>query len=527
MGRIAAFYGSYRSMIAAIGVLLLAHAFVLASLGVRPPGPFLSDTTQLALGLICALTSLRAFGRSGNIARYYWRTLTMSFALWAIAQGVAVWIDLRGGHSLDQLDDVLFSVSTLPFGILLFLDPGHEPDHFDYLHVLDFVQVLVFWIAVYFFFDSGSSPVQVALGHFSWTRSVTCDGILVATFCLRARLTNSVFVREFFGRMALYLFFAGAADSYTYYPGSPLRPGQWFDLIWSLLLVIPLVIAATWNEEEPTDTEAAKKAHSIMIREVFPILFPFFSLLLLAHVALNHAMLAALLLVVCFVSSSARTLIIQHRHQRSEAALQRAKDTAESANDALIRAQQALQIEATHDALTELWNRRAIFDLLQKEVQRQNRIQGSLLGLMMADVDHFKQINDAYGHPVGDVVLQEVAKRLSNAVRTYDSVGRYGGEEFLVILPGCTASDLLAGGERLRRSLADLPVATSAGPIPVTISIGLVSAPLTEGDTDTHALLSAADSALYLAKTKGRNRVETLNLASGVRPPLKVHCAVQ
>jgi diguanylate cyclase (GGDEF)-like protein len=302
------------------------------------------------------------------------------------------------------------------------------------------------------------------------------------------------------------------ADSYSYYPGSTLKPGQWFDLVWSILLVIPLVIAATWNEEEPTDTEAAKKAHSIVIREFFPVLFPFLSLLLLAHVALNHTLLAALLLVVCFVSSSARTLIIQHRHQRSEAAVQRAKDVAENANHALVRAQQALQIEATHDALTKLWNRGAIFDLLEKEVQRQSRIQGSLLVVILADVDHLKKINDSHGHPVGDVVLQEVAKRLTRAVRTYDSVGRYGGEEFLIILPGCTASDLLAGAERLRYSLADRPIATSAGPIAVTISIGVVSAPMTEGDPDTDALLKAADRALYLAKAKGRNRVESLDL---------------
>jgi len=126
----------------------------------------------------------------------------------------------------------------------------------------------------------------------------------------------------------------------------------------------------------------------------------------------------------------------------------------------------------------------------------------------MADVDHFKKINDTYGHLVGDVVLKEVGRRLAEGVRTYDSVGRYGGEEFLVIVPGCGPADLAASAERLRRSIAESKFETSAGPVAVTLSIGIASGcEHGEQPQSSEMLLRAADTALYAAKAEGRNRV--------------------
>ncbi len=175
---------------------------------------------------------------------------------------------------------------------------------------------------------------------------------------------------------------------------------------------------------------------------------------------------------------------------------------------ALLKSQEALQYEASHDPLTGLWNRGAIVDLLRRETQRHQRT-GSALGVIMADVDHFKKINDTYGHPVGDAVLREVSKRLSGSVRTYDSVGRYGGEEFLIIIPSCDPPYLRTGAERLRLSIADRPIETPAGPISSTISIGVASAPVAdEATSELEALLKVSDDALYRAKGGGRNRVE-------------------
>ncbi len=120
---------------------------------------------------------------------------------------------------------------------------------------------------------------------------------------------------------------------------------------------------------------------------------------------------------------------------------------------ALLRVQKELQFESAHDQLTGLWNRGAIMGLLHRESQRSVRI-GKALGVIMADLDHFKNINDRYGHPVGDVVLREVSRRILASVRNYDYVGRYGGEEFLIVLGECTASDLAVTAERMRTSVS-------------------------------------------------------------------------
>lgn len=176
--------------------------------------------------------------------------------------------------------------------------------------------------------------------------------------------------------------------------------------------------------------------------------------------------------------------------------------------DALVQTHTALQFEATHDHLTGLWNRSAIFDTLEREFQRGRRAGGSL-GIVMLDLDHFKTINDTYGHLTGDAVLREVAQRLAASIRSYDSAGRYGGEEFLVIVPGCAPADLFSSAERLRRCIGERPFKTDTGLVAISISLGIASVELdSHSCTDYGSLIRAADEGLYAAKAGGRNRVE-------------------
>jgi two-component system, cell cycle response regulator len=183
--------------------------------------------------------------------------------------------------------------------------------------------------------------------------------------------------------------------------------------------------------------------------------------------------------------------------------------------EALLRAQQDLQFEAEHDPLTCLWNRGAILRVMEKEVERSRR-SGASLGIIMADLDHFKEINDSHGHLVGDAVLRETGKRLASAVRAYDWVGRYGGEEFLIVVPGCDAAGLSVSAERLRHTISERPFECSVGQLSVTLSVGTVAAkPGKLESSDCEVLVRAADDALYVAKTKGRNRTENALLNSG------------
>ena len=169
----------------------------------------------------------------------------------------------------------------------------------------------------------------------------------------------------------------------------------------------------------------------------------------------------------------------------------------------LIQAREALRFEATHDDLTGLWSHGATLHLLASELQRSVRSHTDT-GVLMMDLDHFKSVNDTYGHLAGDVVLKEAGRRIHQVVRNYDSVGRYGGEEFLVVLSNCTADDLQRIAERARGALSETPISTDAGDVNITISVGGV---IGSGDRRDVELLSCADTALYEAKRSGRNRV--------------------
>ncbi len=173
----------------------------------------------------------------------------------------------------------------------------------------------------------------------------------------------------------------------------------------------------------------------------------------------------------------------------------------------LLTMKRRLELEATHDPLTGIWNRRAILALLERELHRSERL-GTTLTVMLLDLDHFKQVNDSYGHQVGDEVLVEAASRFSTAVRGYDAVGRYGGEEFIAVLAGCQLAHAAAVAERLRSQLASTPIASRGGPLSVTTSIGVASTVGGQRAHDVDALLQAADRALYRAKEKGRDHVE-------------------
>ncbi|MGH9605304.1 MAG: sensor domain-containing diguanylate cyclase [Terracidiphilus sp.] len=170
----------------------------------------------------------------------------------------------------------------------------------------------------------------------------------------------------------------------------------------------------------------------------------------------------------------------------------------------LRKVQKELEFKATHDGLTELLNRGAIMEMLEREFARGSRTSGPT-AVLMGDLDHFKNVNDACGHLVGDEVLREVARLLLHTVRPYDLVGRYGGEEFLVILSDCTAADALVRADQLRETIAATPVVTKCGPISMTISFGVLAAEGL-GDLTLEEKLRAADVALYAAKAAGRNQ---------------------
>ncbi len=175
--------------------------------------------------------------------------------------------------------------------------------------------------------------------------------------------------------------------------------------------------------------------------------------------------------------------------------------------------EERIRLLSRTDALTGLHNRRSIMEALEQEIARSAR-QGSALSVVILDLDHFKRINDTWGHPAGDQVLRESARVLRQNVREADLVGRYGGEEFMVILPGAGLREARTVLERCRLTLAEAEIATGSDqPLRVSASFGL-ACDETGGDLAAQTLIKSADEALYRAKENGRNRIEVRVLSA-------------
>ncbi len=175
----------------------------------------------------------------------------------------------------------------------------------------------------------------------------------------------------------------------------------------------------------------------------------------------------------------------------------------------LLRTSIKLRKQAECDHLTDLWNRRIIVERLQQEVERSYR-DNTPLSVIMVDLDHFKRVNDTFGHPAGDQVLRQVGAIFKNSLRSYDGAGRYGGEEFLLILPGVNLLNAVARAEQLRQSIESARFRYNGTSIAMTASFGVVS----DFPTDPAELIHAVDAALYQAKNSGRNCIMTIKQKS-------------
>jgi diguanylate cyclase (GGDEF)-like protein len=465
--------------------MLCAHIISVAQFGSAPAGQFISDFIQLAFGLMLVPISLLVARRSTSVGRHYWHLTALAYSLWDIAQVLATIQDMSGTAQHIQLIGFLFYFWYVPIGMALFLDPESDPAKLDRLAFVDLIQGLLFLITAYiYFFLLSSQPWLVTDLEISLRNPyLVVHSLIAAAFLIRAWLTGGA-ARRFLGQMGLFLGFSCGVDVLYYYgPGKILRTGEWFDVLWSVLLIIPLFMVITWNEEKQGASEGARQSNSQLVTQMFTLLFPALILVMSAGIARRRMVAAAAVVLASFACSSARLLLTQKR---------------------LLTTQDALRREATHDGLTSVWNHAAILSILERELERALR-NGTFLGVMMIDVDCFKSINDSYGHASGDSVLRALTREIQLVLRSYDSLGRYGGEEFMVVSPGCGLAEAHELAERIRAHIAGLGFALKDVTVPVTISVGVTAS--TDACT-AEQLLQEADTALYVAKTAGRNRVE-------------------
>jgi len=190
--------------------------------------------------------------------------------------------------------------------------------------------------------------------------------------------------------------------------------------------------------------------------------------------------------------------------------LKQAKEKAENIAQELKNANERLRDMAFKDWLTDLYNHRYFQDLMDHELSRSRRYKKPF-ALIMLDLDHFKKINDQYGHPVGDVVLKQASKAIQNSIRDCDFAARYGGEEFAVILPETELKGAVMAAERMRKAVENLEIAANDLSIDVTVSIGVTCYHPLSDNKDKHNIISEADDALYKSKNKGRNKTCIFN----------------
>ena len=475
-----------RTIVIVAGLLWLAHAGVVAALGTKPPGGLLSDMMQWTLGVVMIYAAVQASLRSEGLARSFWRLTAVAYSVWLIAQTLSVYNDLAASPFVSWINNLLFCFWFVPLAMAMFLDPEHEAGHLDALVALDFVQAVLVCVAAYlYFFYLPKADATGELAHSVWTPYFVGYAFVAGAFVVRAAVTRSRDSRALFGRMGIFLAFSGCIDAlYFYGPGRGLRTGAWFDLLWSALLVVPILIAATWKQAEaPEFSFDPPRREKRIYTEIFFMLYPLLVLFMSLRIARERLGLAAAVVLLSFVCSSARQLVTQNR---------------------LLLTKEALRREASRDGLTNLWNRKAILAILERDLLRAERDQEPV-GLIMIDVDHFKAINDSRGHAAGDAVLRIIASGIAAVVRPYDSVGRCGGEEFLIVAPGCGMTESWELAERVRTHVAGCNIMVGASSVQVSLSLGVAT-----GNTarDMEKWLHAADTAMYQAKHAGRNRVE-------------------
>ena len=457
--------------------------------------PVVSDVVQLLLGCLLLANSIRIVRASEGWYRHFWQLHAASFVLWCVAQGLGVYQDVAPATNfMLWLSNLLFCFWFVPLAMALFFDSGDAREGFDWLLALDFCQGVLACVASYlYFFYLPRAESTTDLAHSVWAPYFVGYGIIVLAFLVRSYLSTSQIMRALFRRLGLLLGVSGAVDALYYYGRLGVTPGHWFDLLWSTLLFAHLVLPVSALHIE--DSSEERPQPSVPIRgfikvQLFPMLLAVCTLSMSLRIARQDLGIAGLVVLACFVCFSARLLITHYR---------------------LLEAQHALQREATHDGLTGLWQHNAILQILERELLRAQR-SDTMVSVIMADLDHFKSVNDFLGHAAGDEVLRMVARELAGAVRPYDSVGRYGGEEFLIVAPECSVDDARVLAERIRTCIAQNQISMNGRPVAVTISLGTA----TRASGDAEALLVAADHALYRAKINGRDRVEGESAGAGM-----------
>jgi PAS domain S-box-containing protein len=267
---------------------------------------------------------VRASGRSGFFARLFWRLAALSFSILVLAQVVAIAVAFMHPQSENgQVTEILFLFWFGPLSVALFLDPDSELRRLNSWIILDVIQAILFWLTVYLYFSY--LPNQLSgtdLIHSAWNRSLIYNGVLVGAFLLRSVLTNSSKVCSLFGKMGAFLFLSSVADLYFSYPGMNLDSGDWYDLVWSSLLLLPIAIAESWTEaNDSKGPSSSVQMRDSLGRHMSPLIYSLLVFTMCFQIAREHLTLASMFVLASFLCSSGRMFIVQRQQECTEGEL--------------------------------------------------------------------------------------------------------------------------------------------------------------------------------------------------------------
>jgi PAS domain S-box-containing protein len=248
----------------------------------------------------------------------------LSFCILVVAQIVAIAVALiRPQNENGQFTEILFLFWFGPLSVALFLDLDSEPRKLNRLIILDVIQAILFWLTVYLYFSYLPSQLSgTDLIHSAWNRSLMYNGVLVGAFLLRSVLTNSSKVRSLFGKMGVFLLLSSVADLFFSYPGMNLDSGDWYDIVWSSLLLLPIAIARSWTEADVcTAPSLPVQMRDSLSRYMSPLIYSLLVFTMCIQIAREHVILASMFVLASFLCSSGRMFIVQRQQDCTEGEL--------------------------------------------------------------------------------------------------------------------------------------------------------------------------------------------------------------
>lgn len=462
-------------------LVLLFIALHAGAIGFSGGAPLASYPFLIAAPLLAGVSSLRRAWRGQRLLEQGWAAAALAMLLWAAGMAMALWQALGGGDAAGVASLLLYVLYGVPLTFAI-ASVGNEAW---YLRLIDVLLVVALGTlyAIHTVILATDQAVG-SQGFLDLRRTLDLENLFIAVFALaRFMASTTPNTRDFFralsGFAIAYLLVAGAINHFF----ADVDYGGFPDLIIGLPFLWLAMRAWAPPSPQPARVPSPRRGH--LVRAGSHLFLPLTLLVISALMVAHEPLLGSIGFVVATLGAGVRGMLLQIRTYEERDHL-----------DTLARI----------DGLTRIPNRRHFEESMEREWRRSLR-SGDSLALLLVDIDHFKRLNDSYGHPAGDRILQNVARALAAcATRSSDTVARYGGEEFAALLPSIGREGALKVAEAMRAAIEGLALPTPAATGRVTVSVGLAYIVAVEGGYPSE-LLAQADEALYRAKAEGRNCV--------------------